>query len=182
MHWCGAPSLTRCQACSFQFLLGIANPDFLASGSHRTYQHILSLFFRCPQPGGPGSYIYFPQEQDSLVIPLGIGWFITPTQHKTPKRVNIFTPWISTHVGLNLYIHALFKELLQQNTVRTKVLTKITNFMYGTNTKNTILTMVYTGQSCSFLTSVAMIRVQMGEMSKLWLDDLPEPYGLLPCI
>jgi hypothetical protein len=29
----------------------------------------LSLFLRLPQPGGPGSCIYFTQEQSSTVIP-----------------------------------------------------------------------------------------------------------------
>jgi hypothetical protein len=33
----------------------------------------LSLFLRLPQPGGPGSCIYFPQEQGSQVILPGIG-------------------------------------------------------------------------------------------------------------
>jgi hypothetical protein len=70
--WCGAPSLTRSRACSFQFLLGITSAAFLRSESHGTHEHILlSLFLRLPQPGGPGSCIYFPQEQGSPVIPPG---------------------------------------------------------------------------------------------------------------
>jgi hypothetical protein len=43
--------------------------------SHGTHEHsLLSLFFRLPQPGGPGFCIYFPQEQGSPVIPPGIGF------------------------------------------------------------------------------------------------------------
>jgi hypothetical protein len=60
--WCGAPSLTRSRVCSFQYLLGIAIAVFLRSESHGTHEHILSLRLRFPQPGGPGSCIYFPQE------------------------------------------------------------------------------------------------------------------------
>jgi hypothetical protein len=38
-------------------------------------EHILlSPFLRLPQPGGPGSCIYFPQEQGSQVIPPSIGF------------------------------------------------------------------------------------------------------------
>jgi hypothetical protein len=34
---------------------------FLRSESHGIYEHILlSVFLRLPQPGGPGSCIYFP--------------------------------------------------------------------------------------------------------------------------
>jgi hypothetical protein len=72
--WCGTPSLTRSWVCSFQFLLGIASAAFLRFESHGTHEHILlSLFLRLPQPGGPGSCIYFPQEQGSPVLPPGIG-------------------------------------------------------------------------------------------------------------
>jgi hypothetical protein len=54
----------------FEFLLGIASAAFLRSESHRTHDHsLLSLFLRLPQPGGPDSSIYFPQEQGSPVIP-----------------------------------------------------------------------------------------------------------------
>jgi hypothetical protein len=73
--WCGAPSLTRSPICTFQFLPGIASAAFLRSESHGTHEHILlSLFLRLPQPGGPGSCIYIPQEQSIPVIPPGIGY------------------------------------------------------------------------------------------------------------
>jgi hypothetical protein len=56
--WCGAPSLTWSRVCSFKFLPGIASAAFLRSESHGTQEHILlSLVFRLPQPGGPGSCI-----------------------------------------------------------------------------------------------------------------------------
>jgi hypothetical protein len=62
-------------ALQFSVFLGIASVAFLRSESHGTHEHILwSLFLRLPQPGGPGSYIYFPQEQSSPVIPPGIGF------------------------------------------------------------------------------------------------------------
>jgi hypothetical protein len=43
-----------------------ASPAFLRSESHGTHEHILFLFLRLPEPGGPGSCIYFPQEQGNL--------------------------------------------------------------------------------------------------------------------
>jgi hypothetical protein len=61
--------------------------------------------------------------EDSILSPSSVGTYwngprktpvttpmrcIMPTQHKPPKRVNIFTPWISAHLGPNLYLHALF--------------------------------------------------------------------------
>jgi hypothetical protein len=56
---------------SLQLLLGI----FLGSESRETREHILlSQFLRLPQPWGPGSCIYFPQEDGSPVIPTGIGF------------------------------------------------------------------------------------------------------------
>jgi hypothetical protein len=66
---CGATSLTRGRVCIFQFLLGIESAVLLRSQSRGTHEHILlSQFLRLPQPGGPGSCIYFPQEQGGPVI------------------------------------------------------------------------------------------------------------------
>jgi hypothetical protein len=67
--WCGAPSLTRSRVWTFQFLQGIASAAFLRSESHGTHEHsLLSLFLRLPQPGWPGSCIYFPKEQGMRVL------------------------------------------------------------------------------------------------------------------
>jgi hypothetical protein len=64
----GMPSLTRVRVRSFQLLLDIASSDFLGPQSHGTHEHILlTLFFRPSKPGGPGSCIYFPQEQLSYI-------------------------------------------------------------------------------------------------------------------
>jgi hypothetical protein len=64
------PSLTRSRVCTFQFLPGIASAAFLRSEYHGTHEHcLLSLFLRLRQPGGPGSCIYFCQEQGSPVVP-----------------------------------------------------------------------------------------------------------------
>jgi hypothetical protein len=88
IYRCGEPSLTRSRVCGFEFLLDIASAAFPRSESHRTHEHILlSLFLRLPQPGGPGSCIYFPLEQSSPVIPpafdlLHIQKIVTPT-HST---------------------------------------------------------------------------------------------------
>jgi hypothetical protein len=72
--WCGAPSLTRSRVCSFQFLPGITSAAFLRSESRRTHEHsLLSLFLRLAQPGGPGTCIYFTQEQGSPVYRRTLG-------------------------------------------------------------------------------------------------------------
>jgi hypothetical protein len=44
------------------------------SESHRTHNHTLLSHLRLPQPGGPGSRIYIPQEHGGPVIPPGIGF------------------------------------------------------------------------------------------------------------
>jgi hypothetical protein len=60
----------RDQVCSFQLLLGIASAVFVRSEWLETHKHILlSLWLRLPQPGGPGSCIYFTQELGNPVIP-----------------------------------------------------------------------------------------------------------------
>jgi hypothetical protein len=65
---------TKSRVCTFQFLPGIVSSSFPRSESHGTHEHsFLSLFLRLPQPGEPGSCIYFPQEQGSPIIPSGIG-------------------------------------------------------------------------------------------------------------
>jgi hypothetical protein len=43
------------------------------SESLRTRNHTLLSLLRLPQPGGPGSHIYIPQEQGGPVIPPGTG-------------------------------------------------------------------------------------------------------------
>jgi hypothetical protein len=60
---CGAPSLTRRRVCSFQ-----CNHSMV-----RVVQNPLHCL-RLPQPGGPGSRIYIPQEKGSPVIPPGTGF------------------------------------------------------------------------------------------------------------
>jgi hypothetical protein len=58
--------------------------------------NLLSIFLRLPQPGGPGSCIYFPQEQGSPVIPPGIGllnqslWnLLFISRHLSPSPINL---------------------------------------------------------------------------------------------
>jgi hypothetical protein len=49
------------------------SPIFLRSEFHGTHKYVLlSIFLRLPQPGGPGSCIYFLWEQGSPVISPGI--------------------------------------------------------------------------------------------------------------
>jgi hypothetical protein len=66
IYWCGAPSLTRSRVCSFQCLLDMASAGFLSP------KGLISLFFvLCfwdPPNLGPGSCIYFPQEQGNLAL------------------------------------------------------------------------------------------------------------------
>jgi hypothetical protein len=71
-----APSLTRGLICNLliQLLLGLARAVTLRSKSRRTHDHILLPHLRLPQPGGPGSCVYIPQEQGGPVIPPGTGF------------------------------------------------------------------------------------------------------------
>jgi hypothetical protein len=65
--------LTRGRVCNLlvQLLLVLARAVTLGSKSRRTHDHILLSHMRLPQPGGPGSCIYIPQEQGGPVIPPG---------------------------------------------------------------------------------------------------------------
>jgi hypothetical protein len=71
-----APSLTRGRVCNLlvQLLLGLARAVTLGSKFRRTHGHILLSHLSLPQPGGPGSRIYIPQEQGGPVIPPGTGF------------------------------------------------------------------------------------------------------------
>jgi hypothetical protein len=71
--WCGPPSLMRGQDCSLQLLLDQASTVFLRSEYGRTHEHICTVSnLRLPQPVGPCSFIYFPQEHGSPVQPPAI--------------------------------------------------------------------------------------------------------------
>jgi hypothetical protein len=80
VSWYGAPSLIRRWVCNLlvQLLLGLARAVTHRSKSCRTHAHILMFHLRLPQPGRPGPCIYIPQEQGSLVIPLGAGFPFVP--------------------------------------------------------------------------------------------------------
>jgi hypothetical protein len=67
------------------------------------------------------------------------------------------------------YVHALFHGYCcyDQSSVRIDVITKDTNSLYGTNLKTQFSHIIDAEQSCSFLTSAAIMEVQVGEMSKL---------------
>jgi hypothetical protein len=110
----GALSLTRSRVCSAAFL----RPE-----SHGTHEHILfPLLLRLPQPGGPGTCIYFPQEQGSPVIPPGIGfeclldlWPRYVTSIRTAKKTplpRVLLLW--RHVYIALEICILLRETCLQ--------------------------------------------------------------------
>jgi hypothetical protein len=61
--------LTRGRVCRLQLLLAFASAVILGSESQGTYNHILLLHSRFPQPGWPDPRIYIPQEQVGPVIP-----------------------------------------------------------------------------------------------------------------
>jgi hypothetical protein len=54
-----------------------------------------------------------------------------------------------------------------QSTIRIEVITKEASSLYGINIKTQFSHTIYTGWKCSFLTYVAIMGVQMGQMSKL---------------
>jgi hypothetical protein len=74
--------------------------------------------------------------------------------------------WVLTSVYMDMHCFmdniAKSKILLEQ-----KSSLKHKFSFHATSTKNTILSVVYSGQSHNLLTSAAVIEVQMGEMSKL---------------
>jgi hypothetical protein len=85
-----------------QFLLGLARAVTLGSKSRRTHGHILLSPMRLPQPGGPGSRIYIPQEQGVPVIPPGTGFpFLSPLTTRRDYGGGILT---RLHTG---YDHVL---------------------------------------------------------------------------
>jgi hypothetical protein len=71
-----ASSLTRKRICNLLYNCFWALPEqsHLSRSPFRTHGHILLSPLRLPQPGGPGSRIYIPQEQGSPVIPPGTGF------------------------------------------------------------------------------------------------------------
>jgi hypothetical protein len=93
MYWCRAHSLTCDQILlpvgmllsEICGLVSVGRPLWREDGSVicsvitqwseslRTRNHTLLSYLRLPQPGGPGSLIYIPQEQGGPVIPPGTG-------------------------------------------------------------------------------------------------------------
>jgi hypothetical protein len=87
-----APSLRRGRVCNLfvQLLLGLARAVTLGSKSRRTHDHILLSHLRLPQPGGPGSRIYIPQEQGGPVIPTGTGFPLRRLLRLAGTAVEVF--------------------------------------------------------------------------------------------
>jgi hypothetical protein len=87
-----APSLTIGWVCNLlvQLLLGLARAVSLGSKSRRTHGHILLSHLRLPQPEGPGSRIYIPQEQGSPVMPLGTGFSFCRLLRLAGTTVEVF--------------------------------------------------------------------------------------------
>jgi hypothetical protein len=70
LHVVGAQSLTRRRICNSLIQFAVT----LGSKSRTTVDHMLLSHLKFPQPGRPGSRIYFPREQGDPVIPLGTGF------------------------------------------------------------------------------------------------------------
>jgi hypothetical protein len=79
--FCGAPSLTRGRS-------AIYNVITQWSESRKTRNHTLLSLLRHPQPRGPGSRIYIPQEQGGQVIPLGTGFYVIGPAGSASKLVS----------------------------------------------------------------------------------------------
>jgi hypothetical protein len=92
-------------------LLGLASEAFLRSESHGTHERILLfLFLRFPQPGGPDSCIYLPQEQGSPVIYPGIGFlecnnYLFPVYTTRTAQKRTFTK-----IRILLRVNSLLRE------------------------------------------------------------------------
>jgi hypothetical protein len=98
------PSLTRARVCNLLLLLVLASAVLLRSESRGTQDHILlSQFLRLPQPGGPGTRIYIPQEQGGPDIPPG-HWVPFPSPLTTRRATEeVFYP-ASTREQRLLYV------------------------------------------------------------------------------
>jgi hypothetical protein len=70
--FCGAPYLTRGRVCNLQRNHPVVR--VAQNPARRTRNHTLLPHLRLPQPGGPGSRTYIPQEQAGPVIPPGTGF------------------------------------------------------------------------------------------------------------
>jgi hypothetical protein len=79
-----APSVTRGQVCNLLLNCFWALPEqsFLSRSPAELTAHILLSRLRLPQPGGPDSRIYIPQEQGGPVIPPG-HWVPFPSPFTT---------------------------------------------------------------------------------------------------
>jgi hypothetical protein len=84
--------------------------------------------------------------------------YTNQAQHKSSARVKT-----KIRIIKNLHMH----EALHQITVSIDVINRETNSLYSTNIKIQLSYLICTERSCSFLTSAAIMGVQMGEMSKL---------------
>jgi hypothetical protein len=65
----------------------------------------LSLFLRLPQPGGPGSCIYFPQEQGSPVISPDIELI------QSIRLLAYHTTWTDLKVKFHKYLPTVIQTL-----------------------------------------------------------------------
>jgi hypothetical protein len=89
--WCGAPSLTRCRVCTFQFFLGIANTTFLRSESDGTHDNILlSLFFSLPNLEGQVPVFIFSRNRVARLYPQALG-FTCKAQIKSHYASSVWT-------------------------------------------------------------------------------------------
>jgi hypothetical protein len=83
----GSPLWREVEPLVFSSLLGIASTAFLRSESHGTHEHILlPRFLRLLQPGGPGSCIYFPQEQGYTLYGVQVQVMLRPTVSRPVPR------------------------------------------------------------------------------------------------
>jgi hypothetical protein len=72
--WDLQPDITSCWNVTVWNGSAICSVITQWSESLRTHNHTLLSYLRLPQPGGPGSHIYIPQERGGPVIPLGNGF------------------------------------------------------------------------------------------------------------
>jgi hypothetical protein len=114
----GLPLWREVGVCTFHFLPGIASAAFLRYEYHGIHkQSLLSLLLRLPQTGGPGSCIYFLQEQRSPVIPPGIGLWVQEMWTELNLRRNHKTFRCCTPKGLVSSELPSVRELFYEDTI-----------------------------------------------------------------
>jgi hypothetical protein len=111
----GAPSLTKGRVSNLQ-----CNHSMVRVAQNRN--HVLLSHLRFPQPGGPGSRIYIPQEQGGPVIPPGTGFPLHRLLRLAGLRWKYSNPLLPGGTGPWIYI--AFRNRMVKSKVKSMLKSK----------------------------------------------------------